>query len=71
MDLDQTKKSHTEIQFCVRQDPKFTLLIGPQRKSKKFHFPKKFTYLIKYKKLHVYDFLKKMHWSPRMPEKWV
>ena len=47
MDLDQTKKSHTEIQFCVRQDPKFTLLIGPQRKNKKFDIQKHVTYFIK------------------------
>ena len=33
------------------------------RHSKKFD--------IIYKKLHFYDFLKKMHWSPRMAEKWV
>ena len=24
-----------------------------------------------YKKIPFYDFLKKMHWNPRMAEKWV
>ena len=68
MDLDETKKSNTEIAFCVRQDPKFTLLIGPQRKNKKFDIQKKFAY---FTKTCLFMILKKMHWSPRMPEKWV
>ena len=38
MKLTLNKKSHTEIAFCVCQDPRFTLLIGPRRKNKKFDF---------------------------------
>ena len=69
MKLTLNKKSHTEISFCVCQDPKNTLLIGPQSENRKIDIQKKLTYFIK--KLHFYDFLKKMHWSPRMAEKWV
>ena len=69
MKLTFNKKSHTEISFCVCQDPKNTLLIGPRSENKKFDIQKKND--IFYKKLHFYDFLKKMHWSPRMAEKWV
>ena len=36
MKLTFNKKSHTEIAICVCQDPKNTLLIGPQRENRKF-----------------------------------
>ena len=42
MKLTFNKKSHTEISFCVCQDPKNTLLIGPQRENTKFDIQKKF-----------------------------
>ena len=47
MDLDETKKSNTEIAFCVCQDPKNTLLIGPQRENRKFDIQFFLTYFIK------------------------
>ena len=47
MDLDETKKSNTEIAFCVCQDPKNTLLIGPRSENKKFDIPKFLIYFIK------------------------
>ena len=47
MKLTLDKKSHTEISFCVRQDPKFTLLIGPQRENTKFDIQQNLTYFIK------------------------
>ena len=47
MDLDETKKSNTEIAFCVCQDPKNTLLIGPQRENRKFDIHQHLTYFIK------------------------
>ena len=47
MKLTFHKKSHTEISFCVCQDPKNTLLIGPQRENRKFDIQKKLAYSIK------------------------
>ena len=55
MDLDQTKKSHTEIQVCVRQDPKFTLLsnMAPEEKQEIRH---SIFFDISNKKLNFYVF---------------
>ena len=69
MKLTFNKKSHTEISFCVCQDPKNTFLIGPQRKNKKIDSQTKIA--IFYENYIFMIFLKKRHWSPRMAEKWV
>ena len=47
MKLTLNKKSHTEIAFCVCQDPKNTLLIRPQRENRKFDIQFCLTYFIK------------------------
>ena len=56
MKLTLNKKSHTEISFCVCQDPKNTLLIGPQRENRKFDIQKNLTYFIK---IYIFMIFKK------------